>query len=962
MEEGSEVRLVRCPKCENVLPELPDFSVYQCGGCGAILRGAKKEAVSDGLSEKSDEERGKGGAEKEFGVGLECISELESDGLEHGRKKERVFSERTVNLIHRSSPRTENREFFNNFDQNNRRENMNLRGDQSNGDAEAGYLNDRYSKCPISNLVHGNDHEVNTNRKWFESGDSCVENEDKKIKPPNEDFVGSLRSRPVRDKRGMERNGSEAFCGSGRGVAERRRFSAFPYPDEGPSSYWPCSFNGYAEQKRIRRDELDGPGRVENWEYDRAELLSKLDELKDQLSRSCDVKEKPREKGLVDGMVAPPPPPPPPPPPLPPPPPPPPLPTPPPLPNYYYGHNSYAQSFAPNKNVMEPLYWNHNHGPGRYINGGILDMQQDFYPPPLPRNAPNEFLGYEGSYMPQRLRRPPNQPPPQSLNQPYHDHFPGQHVDFNQNTLASHRQKTFLHHSTCSCLQCYNKNWQMPPNVPHPNPMFHHRVNSVVYGPQDYNSRVAYPPHLRSLIRKPQTRSSSDFDLDNGPGHRHSRTVVVAHGSERVCHPIAGGAPFFTCYSCFELLKFPRKLVVMGKNREKVRCGTCSAIILIGFEKKGIVASIPTQLTQASVEGDDVSGEMLNENLQSSHHCLDAGTTNSSSDDFDNSGYNFHLTDCEPIVLSRDRRLNFGESNERQGHRSSSSSSFSEDDQSPESVIFRTEIANLPSKDDGSLPLPDSPRQKGPDNASSNYVVSRYEMGNKSKRNGQEKVIIGRSTSQQNFVKDVSMETEMDVSFNEVLNSAVSEDPEEVSKEDRIGINKGGESFFAGLIKKSFKDFSRSNQSVETGRSNVCVNGQPISDRVVQKAEKKAGPIQSGNYWYDYRAGFWGVMGQPCAGIIPPLIEELNYPMPENCAAGNTGVFVNGRELHEKDLDLLAGRGLPTTRDKSYIIEISGRVLDEDTGEELDSLGKLAPTVERVKHGFGMKVPRTLAQ
>lgn len=39
MAEASKVRLVRCPKCENLLPELPDFSVYQCGGCGAVLEG-----------------------------------------------------------------------------------------------------------------------------------------------------------------------------------------------------------------------------------------------------------------------------------------------------------------------------------------------------------------------------------------------------------------------------------------------------------------------------------------------------------------------------------------------------------------------------------------------------------------------------------------------------------------------------------------------------------------------------------------------------------------------------------------------------------------------------------------------------------------------------------------------------------------------------------------------------------
>lgn len=77
---------------------------------------------------------------------------------------------------------------------------------------------------------------------------------------------------------------------------------------------------------------------------------------------------------------------------------------------------------------------------------------------------------------------------------------------------------------------------------------------------------------------------------------------------------------------------------------------------------------------------------------------------------------------------------------------------------------------------------------------------------------------------------------------------------------------------------------------------------------------------------------------------MQPLIKEFNYPMPANCAAGNTGVFVNGRELHQIDLDLLTSRGLPAMRDKNYIIEFSRRVLDEDSGKELDSLGKLAPT------------------
>jgi hypothetical protein len=31
--------VVRCPKCDKLLPELPNYSVYVCGGCGATLQG-----------------------------------------------------------------------------------------------------------------------------------------------------------------------------------------------------------------------------------------------------------------------------------------------------------------------------------------------------------------------------------------------------------------------------------------------------------------------------------------------------------------------------------------------------------------------------------------------------------------------------------------------------------------------------------------------------------------------------------------------------------------------------------------------------------------------------------------------------------------------------------------------------------------------------------------------------------
>ncbi|CAI5942734.1 unnamed protein product [Closterium sp. NIES-65] len=94
---------------------------------------------------------------------------------------------------------------------------------------------------------------------------------------------------------------------------------------------------------------------------------------------------------------------------------------------------------------------------------------------------------------------------------------------------------------------------------------------------------------------------------------------------------------------------------------------------------------------------------------------------------------------------------------------------------------------------------------------------------------------------------------------------------------------------------------------------------------------------------YDQVAGFWGEMGGPCLGIIPPGIE-FGTPIPVDCAGGATRVYVNGRELHKKDLDRLMKRGLPSKPNMSYRVEINGSVYDEETGDYLLSLGKLAPS------------------
>eukprot|EP00250_Pteridium_aquilinum_P022335 c25353_g5_i1 orf=498-3425(-) len=172
-------------------------------------------------------------------------------------------------------------------------------------------------------------------------------------------------------------------------------------------------------------------------------------------------------------------------------------------------------------------------------------------------------------------------------------------------------------------------------------------------------------------------------------------------------------------------------------------------------------------------------------------------------------------------------------------------------------------------------------------------------------------------------------------------------------------VNKGS-NFLAGLLKKNIRELGRGGQgSKDNLKSAVMVNGQIIPHAAIKSAEKQAGTIRPGVYWYDYQAGFWGVVGGPCLGIIPPFIAEFNLLLAKDCAGGTTGVCVNGRELHQKDLDVLAGRGLPRTPGKSYMVDISGQVVDKASGQLLRSLGRLAPTVQRRGRGCGMFQPPT---
>jgi hypothetical protein len=85
----------------------------------------------------------------------------------------------------------------------------------------------------------------------------------------------------------------------------------------------------------------------------------------------------------------------------------------------------------------------------------------------------------------------------------------------------------------------------------------------------------------------------------------------------------------------------------------------------------------------------------------------------------------------------------------------------------------------------------------------------------------------------------------------------------------------------------------------------VICNGQRLPDETVRALERAYHvPVRPGVYWYDRMTGAWGVWGGPVAGVIMPGLN-LGGPLAENASNGNTGIFINGRELHQRDVWVL---------------------------------------------------------
>ena len=95
----------------------------------------------------------------------------------------------------------------------------------------------------------------------------------------------------------------------------------------------------------------------------------------------------------------------------------------------------------------------------------------------------------------------------------------------------------------------------------------------------------------------------------------------------------------------------------------------------------------------------------------------------------------------------------------------------------------------------------------------------------------------------------------------------------------------------------------------ESTGTKVIVNGITVPKDKITSLEHTYGvPIQPGRYWYDKISGLWGVDGGPLMGQIVPDLD-LGGPLKVKASNGDTGVFINGRELPMQEVNFLQQLG-----------------------------------------------------
>ena len=356
-----------------------------------------------------------------------------------------------------------------------------------------------------------------------------------------------------------------------------------------------------------------------------------------------------------------------------------------------------------------------------------------------------------------------------------------------------------------------------------------------------YNNSPSFPSSVTSSDPRGggggYARWPSDVDSEMGGAGAFPRgyvkKAVSVNDDARRCHPLAGGAPFIACHSCFELLCLPkRKLLAQERQQHKLQCGACSEVISFRIVEKKLVFSSGNEgaTESVSIEVEDRSTVVAVEEQ--------------SSVDFNNSGSDFPRKDEdeeeeEPI----------------RNHHNTTKSIRSESQLSDDVERLSISSESLQKKEVKSVRR----RAKGskatePAASESASLLELFEYSNVNRAAlaygmaelGYHKPDKQEFFTKQDSVKPESLATETEVSYNGYSNTEISEDSngreDSNNNNNRPRSRKGSESGSTEVTTRSSTD--------DQGKLlEVWVNGHLIPEERVSSAEKLAGPVQAGKYW-----------------------------------------------------------------------------------------------------------------